>query len=73
MENGVLCVFYALALSGYLYRSATCTSGVDCIFFLCALLFLFSLFCFIGFKTIGSANLSRAWLVSVSVYVVIKL
>lgn len=39
--------------------------------------FLSSLFCLMGFKTMGNANLSRAWfaeqLASVSVVVVIKL
>lgn len=73
MENDVLCVIYPHALSGYLYRSAAHTSQVDYIFFLCALLFLSSLFCLMGFKTMGSANLSRAWLASVSVFAVIKL
>lgn len=77
MENNVLCVFYPRALSGNLYRSATHASQVDCIFFLCAFLFLSSLFCLMGFKTMGNANLIRAWfaeqLASVSVVVVIKL
>lgn len=67
--------FTPIKLSQYLYRGTT--SQVDCIFFLCALLFLSSLFCLMGIKTMGSANLSGAWLAeelaSVTVFVVMKL
>lgn len=77
MENDVLCVFYLCAPSGYLCRSAAHIYKLTTSFFLCVLLFLSSLFCLMGFKTMESANLSRAWLAerlaSVSVIVVIKL